>query len=249
MYEPARAGLANARDVGGLPLIDGGRVKSGVLFRSDGPLAGEPDPDLTPWPPTTVIDLREAAEMSSDHPLTRDGVVVHSVPLLAAAATVHQAESFAMPESADLVALYSAMVDNGGAMIAEVARLVAASDGPNLIHCAVGKDRTGVAIAIILSASGVARADIVTDYELTGPNMPAVLDRYRARSIARSENAEPFDFAQLPAGLLDTNTAAIDAVLDAVEGHHRGAAGWLLAHGLTEDELRALRERLVDAEE
>jgi protein tyrosine/serine phosphatase len=151
-----------------------------------------------------------------------------------------------MPESGDLVELYAAMVDNAGARIADVARLVAASEGPSLVHCAVGKDRTGVSVAILLSAVGVNRADIVADYDATGPNMPAVLSRYQAIAQARSKDSEPFDFSTLPPGLLDTNTAAIEAVLDVVEAHDGGAAGWLLAHGLTDAELEQLRTRLVD---
>jgi protein tyrosine/serine phosphatase len=46
-------------------------------------------------------------------------------------------------------------------------RALAATDGPSLIHCAAGKDRTGVAVALFHTALGVHRDDIMADYLLT----------------------------------------------------------------------------------
>jgi hypothetical protein len=250
MPEAANSGLVNARDVGGIPLARGGRIRSGVLFRSDGPIAGDSPPDLLPWPPTTIIDLRETNELATAHPLTADGTTIHSLPLLEAVALSELMRADAR-ESGDLTALYSTTVEHGAANLAEVARLVATSTGPALVHCAAGKDRTGVAIAIMLSAVGVHRTEIIADYERTAANMPAVLERFRSQFLAASStetaDLEPIDLSQLPSGLLTTSVPAIEAVLDAVETHEGGAAGWLVANGLTEPELALLRERLVDA--
>ena len=55
-------GLCNLRDVGGLPLVGGGTVREGVLFRGDAPMVGDEDPELQPWPPASVIDLRSDDE-------------------------------------------------------------------------------------------------------------------------------------------------------------------------------------------
>lgn len=249
MTNEANTGLANARDVGGLRLTDGGTVRSGVLYRSDGPLAGDPPPALTPWPPTTIIDLREAAELKSlAHPMDGPDGVLHAVPLLAAASP-DQLARLRPSEGGDLTTLYTSMLDFAGDQLAHVVRLVATSTGPCLVHCSAGKDRTGVVVAIMLAAVGVRRDEILHDYEQTAANMPNVLARHRshARTVALPDDADgaAVDITRAPSGLLTTDTEAISRVLDAVEAHEDGAAGWLLAHGLTDAELAALRQRLV----
>lgn len=54
--------LCNLRDVGGLPLVGGGAVHDGVLYRGDAPMVGDQDPEQRPWPPGSVIDLRSPEE-------------------------------------------------------------------------------------------------------------------------------------------------------------------------------------------
>jgi protein-tyrosine phosphatase len=236
-------GLANLRDVGGLHVDGGGVVRRGVLYRSDAPLSGEPDPDLAPWPPSCVIDLRSPEELLAEHPLELRGAVVHYVPLMSRAAP---SELAAEPGGLTLLGLYASMVADGAELVAQVAELIATEPGPCLVHCAVGKDRTGVIVAIVLSAVGVSRAEIVADYERTGPNMPAVLDRIVNVRPAAEQAAFRAGLEEFPAHLFATHTGAIDAVLDIVTGYDGGAAGWLLAHGLPAERLALLRERLVN---
>jgi protein-tyrosine phosphatase len=236
-------GLANARDVGGLAVAGGGRTRFGVLFRSDAPLAADREPALRPWPPTTVIDLRSPDELPPVHPLVRVGASVHSVPLLAKADPVRLA---AATREVSLPDLYAEMLAVGGAEVAHVAELLACRSGACLVHCAVGKDRTGVVVAVVLSAVGVSRADIIADYQRTQANMAAVLERIVQAQPETTRERVRARLADVPPGLFETNPLAIERVLDTVNSHPDQAAGWLLAQGLSPAKLDRLRERLVD---
>jgi protein-tyrosine phosphatase len=236
-------GLANARDLGGLAVEGGGRIRHGVLFRSDAPLAGEPDPDLRPWPPSCVIDLRSVEEQATSHPLGLRGAEVHSVSLMSRADPARLAAAL---DGITLLDLYGSMVQSAGDLIVSVVDIIASQTGPTLVHCAVGKDRTGVIIAIVLSAVGVSRSQIVADYDSTGPNMPAVLERIVAVRPVAERDAVRAGLEQVPAHLFATQTEAIEAVLDTVGSHEGGAAGWLVSHGLAPEKLALLRSRLVE---
>ena len=236
-------GLANVRDIGGMPVAGGGRTAYGVLYRSDAPMAGELDPDLAPWPPSTVIDLRSGEEMLAPaHPMQRDGVTVLTSPVISAANPVRMA--IAGPDF-DLGALYLAMVNDCGDRIALVVDQIASAAEPCLVHCAVGKDRTGVIVAILLSHLGVSRTDILVDYDRSGANMAAVLDRLIRTRPEEEQDALRERLDSAPAGMFDTDVAAIGRILDLVEGHEGGVAGWLVANGLPPAQLDVLRERLV----
>ena len=62
---------------------------------------------------------------------------------------------------------YRAYLDERGHHLVTAARVVAASPGATLVHCAAGKDRTGVTVAMLLDAVGVERSAVVADYAAT----------------------------------------------------------------------------------
>ncbi|WP_433502177.1 tyrosine-protein phosphatase [Pseudonocardia halophobica] len=221
---------ANLRDVGGLPTADGRHVRAGEYLRSDAPQPG----DLTTVVPGTVVDLRSTAETRGlAHPLT--GVAdVHAVPLGAALAPDVVAATPA--DERDLAWVYRLLVTEASAELARIVRIVARSRGPVLVHCAAGKDRTGIVTAVVLGVVGVSREHVVADYLRTNEN----LDRLWARLEAAG--------APLPAdvrGLLGVDRAALEAVLDEMEAHPSGLRGHLLAHGTDPDDLDLLTRRLV----
>jgi hypothetical protein len=63
--------------------------------------------------------------------------------------------------------VYRAYLDERGHHLVTLARLVASSTIATLVHCAAGKDRTGVAVAMLLDAVGVERSAVVADYTAT----------------------------------------------------------------------------------
>ncbi|MEO6471742.1 MAG: tyrosine-protein phosphatase, partial [Aeromicrobium sp.] len=149
--------LPNLRDIGGIPTADGAVVKHHMVLRSAMPVYGDIVEAPISWPPRLVIDLRSPGETETEHPLVATGARVVNVPLLSAL----------KPGSApagDLAALYRVMVEFADHRLLDLVREVSRSDGPTLIHCAAGKDRTGVSVALLLRLLGVEREHVVADY-------------------------------------------------------------------------------------
>jgi protein-tyrosine phosphatase len=231
---PAR--LVNLRDVASASDV----LTPGVLLRSDAPRAGDVPPDDVAWPPRTVLDLRDLGEKRDEHPL-RDEADVRDLPVLDGATQVSPSDE-ALPF--DLGRLYVEMLHGvGAAHLVEAVDAVATAPGPVLVHCTAGKDRTGVLVAVVLALVGVDRAQIVTDYVRTDPNMPAIIAR--ARRTARTATVDSHVLAALPPELLTAPPHAIETVLDFLDDYDGGVAGWFEAHGGTPRAIRELRERLV----
>jgi rhodanese-related sulfurtransferase len=229
-------GLVNVRDLGELPARDGVMTRTGVVYRGDAPHAGDRDPEGLPtWPPKVVIDLRDGREQGNGHPLARRATI-HRVPLL------EDARPSAGGALLDLVELYEFILDQTSKKLVEAFRIALEADGPVLVHCAAGKDRTGVVSALLLGAAGVRSDAVVADYVRTDQNMLRVLKRL---------NVAPF----LPPGvekgavrdLLSAPAEAIERVLARFGEFEQGAAGWLLAHGVTQDEVQAWRRRFLNS--
>jgi hypothetical protein len=237
--------LCNARDVGGLSAADGAVVRRGVLFRADAPLPGDLPPGLSPWPPATVIDLRSPGEAADpDHPLAGEQTTVFSIPLLADADPTKVA-ALAATESGGLSGLYRTMLTGAIDALVRIIELAATAPAPVLIHCAAGKDRTGVSIALILALAGVPREDIVADYVLTADNLMAGLPRLIRGRPAEERPHVMERMRSIPAHLMGAPAEAISSVLDELGDGPDSAAAWLAERGLSHESVAALRTRLL----
>jgi protein-tyrosine phosphatase len=118
-------------------------------------------------------------------------------------------------------------------------RAIAHADGAALVHCAAGKDRTGVVVALALDACGVPRETIASDYLATAERIVQIIERLCSSETYRTEleGHDPRDHAPVP--------GTIERVLELVDEHHGGSAGWLLASGFDESDLLAMRARIV----
>jgi rhodanese-related sulfurtransferase len=224
--------LPNLRDVGGLPVVGGGRVRAGRVLRSAAPLPGDAVPDGLTWPPAVVLDLRSAGELGDVHPLASTGARVVNVPLLEAL------RPDAHPVR-DLTDLYRVMLDQSAPRFVDVLREVAASDGPALLHCAAGKDRTGVSVALVLRLVGVEHEHVVADYLATEKEYDAIDARL-------SQGPGAAHRAQLPASFFTTPVEAIESVLERWDGVDGGVEGWAARAGADAALLDRLRATLVD---
>jgi protein-tyrosine phosphatase len=243
MTSPAAVGFVNARDVGGLIGESGCRTKHGVLYRSEIPLHGDQAPQLDPWPPATVCDLRSAGERRGRHPLDTPATTVLVTPLVADADPAKLAANF---DPTKLVDVYETILVTCGDKLARIAKAVVASPGATLIHCAGGKDRTGVAIAVLLSAVGVCRAEIIEDFLIPPTRVRLIHDRLVAAEHPRRREIVRRQLHTSDPWLLDAPAHAIEVLLDRLESHDDGAAGWLMSWGLDEVDISALRARLVE---
>lgn len=110
-----------------------------------------------------------------------------------------------------------------------------------LVHCAAGKDRTGVITAMALTVAGVRRDAVIADYAATADRIVPLLARLRgAEAYAVGLDREPTD-DQVP------QAATMAAFLDQVEARHGSVLRWLSGHGFAANDGRALRSWLLAA--
>jgi protein-tyrosine phosphatase len=223
------AGTRNLRDVGGYPAAGGRQTRWRTLLRTDS-LDSLPDSSqaaLLDLGLHQVIDLRWPSETDVAPSVFQasDRVRYTQIPLLADDPTPHLG----------LAGMYRHIFDARATQLVEVVRALLAPGGaPAVIGCAAGKDRTGVAIALILDAVGVPREVIVEDYALSAPMFARPMDDphitdWRVGSI---EVESPPEYMESSLEHLDTQ--------------HGGAAAFLRANGVTADELRALVDLLTE---
>jgi protein-tyrosine phosphatase len=227
--------LANLRDAGDVPDTATRVMPAGVLYRSDAPLPGDRRPLGLRWPPRTVVDLREPDERGpGPHPLDRPGTAVTSLPLVSALPAARQASirhGLATGEIT-LIELYRGLLDGAATWVPALMRVAAHQPGPLLVHCAAGKDRTGVAVALLLAAAGAPRWHIMADYMRTAHHRHAVL--------ARAHPHRP----DVPEHLADAPAAAIEAVLERIGPD---PAAFLAAHDVPDATARRWRHRASPA--
>jgi protein-tyrosine phosphatase len=235
----ALEGLDNVRDVGGLPLREGGSTRSGVLLRSASLRHATPadvEHLIDVFGLRLVLDLRTQHEIDRDGPtaLARAGIETVSLSFI-------PEEGRPLPEAGDttdpmLRNYLGYLADRGENVVAAVRRLAAADAGPALAHCTAGKDRTGVLVALVLDTVGVEREAVVADYALSGEQIEAMFRRWTTAS------GEP-----MPADLTPhvPRAAVMESVLAHLDDEYGGAAGWLRANGLDEESLAHLRHRFT----
>ena len=187
-------GVHNFRDFGDYAVVGGGRVRRGMLWRS-GQHAGATDADLARIGAlglTAVFDLRSPVERSK-YPCRRPegfaGEVIYFDESQQVANAAGGSEEQLAPHLAaalqsmhhlshvtDAAAARQGMLNTYRAFPtrrAQVAMMrryfagLARIDGPSLVNCLAGKDRTGIAVAFVQHALGVHHDDIIADYLLT----------------------------------------------------------------------------------
>jgi len=251
-------GAVNARDLGGLPLQDGGTTAPGVLLRSDN-LQG-----LTPADVGTlvdqvgirlVVDLRTGAEVQLEGPgpLVRDGraEIRHrslypesgehtDVDASAVMPWIERRRNGHSPSvETPAVRSYLGYLRDRPDSIVDALRDAAHADGATIVHCAAGKDRTGVVCAIALAVAGATRAAIVGDYVATGERIGPIMARLKASPTYADDLDGSPDEAHVP------RAASMERVLDVLDERHGGPLGWLDEHGFGADDAAALRARLA----
>jgi protein-tyrosine phosphatase len=116
--------------------------------------------------------------------------------------------------------------------------LTAAEPGASVVHCAAGKDRTGVVVALALAVADVPHEEIVADYAMTADVIEALV----AKLAASATYAEDMDQRDIASHTPRAET--MDRLLSVLDERFGGPVGWLDAHGFGADERAALRARL-----
>jgi protein-tyrosine phosphatase len=128
----------------------------------------------------------------------------------------------------------------GEAVVAALRALAEADGGASVVHCAAGKDRTGVVVALALAVAGVPPEEIVADYAMTAD----VIDDLVAKLAASPTYAE--DMTRRDVASHTPRAETMRRVLEVVEERFGGPLGWLEANGFGDADQRRLRARLRD---
>jgi protein tyrosine/serine phosphatase len=198
-----------------------------------------------------VVDLRTDTEVHSEGPgplTAHPGVRIEhrslypdsggNTDLDAAVKPWGREDEDEMPdESATVRAYVSYLRRRPDSLVASV-RTIARAEGAVLVHCAAGKDRTGVLVALALDAVGTDREHIVADYVASDQRIEAIMARLIASPTYRAELEGTDPRAHAPAA------KTMERFLSLVDEHGGGSAAWLRSHGLGEDDLERLSRRL-----
>ncbi len=261
--QPELTGVRNFRDVGGLPTVDGRRVAHGLLFRS-GHLAHATDKDaafLASLGLHTIFDFRNAADQKLEGPdVELPGVRNVNLPLTD---PTDGAGFWKMVRYGDLDQLrvllsdgkaanrmidsYRAIMTRRTAEHSQVLHALAEDSVPVLMHCAAGKDRAGLSIAVTLLALGVEREAIVADYlESNAPRHRYKVHRDSDSKSAPVSSPESPEVMELLNPLFDARIEYLEAAFETIE-RTWGGVGTYLERGLqvTPRLREQLRERLL----
>lgn len=228
----------NLRDAGGYTTGDGRRVRWRRLLRSDSLHALTPagQQTLRDHGLRTIIDLRRPSETvrkpnvfaSAGQPIYRN------LPMFDDAS----AEAIDAPATT-LQELYVRLIDMCRPQLHTImTAVVAASSAPLLVHCAVGKDRTGLVVALTLGALGVDEPTIAGDYALSYARLAPLFDIERP-TIAAERRARFERMIRSP-------HTTMQHTLGYLAGQYGGIIGYLEAIGIGAAQIETLRANLLE---
>lgn len=257
-------GAVNVRDLGGLPTRDGGITAAHRLIRSDNLQSLTPSDVrllVDEIRVRSVVDLRTGVEVVSEGPgpLTHEpDVDIRHLSLFPEAG--HNTDAAALDEGKPVILPWQERATIGpdgkkqwpGA--AEVylgylterpdsvlagLRVIAGTDGATIVHCAAGKDRTGILTAVALEEVGVEREAVIEDYVLTGERIEAIMRRLMGTQTYSDDVITAKMSKHKP------KAETMVEVLTTIDSSFGGVGTWLRSQGWTEADATALRSRLL----
>lgn len=241
-------GLLGFREVAGLRTRSGGTVRPGLLYRSGTPQFLTPDAAAAL---VATTGIRTAIDLRLPHEVQREGrgplaeLPVRHVPNPFTIRALLAAGSSVAPMTGDdpLLETYLGYLrDDAAAVVGVIAELARPGALPALVHCTVGKDRTGVAVALLLDALGVRREEIAAEYAAGEADVVPAMERLR--SMATYGDAVDV----YPPAAWAAPPRVMRTFLETVDERHGGVAALLAAHGVTAEVVAHLSALLIDEE-
>ena len=242
----------NLRDMGGYATGDGRTVRRGVLFRSGvmSLLTEADEAHLAGLGIATVCDLRRPGERRREPTRWCEpaGVFYWSRDYDESSGVLGDLLRAAIPDPGAvrqmMIDLYPEILVDHKPSYRFLFERLAAGHVPLLFNCSAGKDRTGVAAALILSALGVPRETVVEDYLLTNEfaDFGRIMARGEDRDYERFRKIDPAVIRPL----LAAEPAYLDAMFDALDRDHGGIDAYLADIGVDGPARMRLRELLLD---
>jgi protein-tyrosine phosphatase len=252
-------GAVNVRDVGGLPTEDGSKTADNRLIRSDN-LQDLSAADVAflvnDVGLTRVVDLRTDMELDKEGPGPLTSVVEHAhfslirelnrgndeetVKEALVADTERVVDQTGSDDDAVVANHYLSYLQKRPAEVVGAIRAITDTPGAALVHCAAGKDRTGVIVALTLLAVGVRRDAVVADYAATGDRIDSILARLRSSPTYTTtlDRLRPDQHKPRP--------AAMERFIEMVDSEFGGPVQWLADQGFGPDDVARLRAKLLE---
>jgi protein-tyrosine phosphatase len=220
--------------------VGGGATASGVLLRSDN-LQGLTASDLAVLEDlgvSQVVDLRTAneVELEGPGPLVGRIDIRHRSLYPERGARTDVAVEDIVIGNAPIVDVYLGYLNHRPDSFVGALEDIVASSGATLVHCAAGKDRTGMVCALALESVGVSREAIVADYVATAERISLIMARLRATPTYAADLDDEPDETHAP------RAETMEAVFAALDSRYGGPLEWLVGHGFDPS---GLRRRLV----
>lgn len=239
------AGQINMRDLGGLYGANGKRVLYHKLFRSGdlSKLTASDLDSLTALGIKQVIDLRTSSEITSaPDKLPTSGITSTNLPLLASA-TGGLSQSQLMGGimqgtiSAEtfMLSIYNSVDSLKEANWTKAFALIQTGN-TTLYHCTAGKDRAGMTTAIILSALGVSKDDIIGDFMASNEYMAT----YISQEVSAIDAAYGAGTGAKLKPMFDVEDAYIYAFFNAVDAKYGSMDNFLVKLGIDKVKMQKL---------
>ncbi len=247
-------GGRNFRDLGGYRSEDGRQVRWGRIYRS-GVMSGLTAGDLgylSSLGIQVVCDLRTAYERTNEKSpyLNSPSSEVSSFDYDLGPSLMHDAKTQSAAIDA-FSATYIRMMDGLRVHYTDMFDHLVRKQTPLAVNCSAGKDRTGVASALILSVLGVPREAVIADYALSQTFVPVSfyrgMTRQSASSGTRSMSAQDASrYAQMPAEVVEilfgSNPAVMRGALARVDAEFGGPVALAKTrYGLTDEKIAHMR--------
>ena len=243
----------NFRDIGGLPTQDGGIVRPGMIYRSEGPASFEPvhREELAALNIKLVCDLRSEGERDED---PNDWAVAARLLNLDVTADLRvqtnsgwTALKHDQSPQAVRIALLGNYVSIPAALRPHLRHLVESivdGETPLLVHCTAGKDRTGVMIALLLRSVGVPEDVVIADYERSD----VFAKNLRLRGGIEEQFEQTFGFIpsqELIDAMIGVDVEFLNAAFDAMTAENGSLEGYFESAGIDDALLARFRETMV----
>jgi protein tyrosine/serine phosphatase len=236
-------GCVNVRDLGGLPTEDGGETRHGSVVRADNArrLTDAGWEALAAHGVRRLVDLRWPEELAEDAPGEVPIEVVH-VSLFGELDQAYYDELTQRlsqwTERVDLTReSYLEFLERYRENVARAVTAVARADGAVVVHCAAGKDRTGLVAALLLRLAGVSIELVADDYGASEKNLAALTEAWREEAPDEAERERRRE-------LYGTPREAMVGVLTELERRYGGVREYLLAAGMSPDDVELAAARL-----
>jgi protein-tyrosine phosphatase len=236
----ALGGVYNVRDLGGVPTQDGRLLRPGLLFRASSLHRLTDEEAWREFGAASVIDLRYQREIDA-FPLPDFIEDVTHAPVLPD--TWQGTGRTSRDESPEehLAFVYDCMLDLGAHTVREILEQLAEPEAfPAIFFCMAGKDRTGFVAAVLLSLLGVADADIVEDFTLSGDEVIALVRWLRTR-----EDYEDHPMMNQSDDLLRAPRGAMELFIARVTSEYGSLRGWVETLNVPQEAIETLRARLL----